>query len=574
MITPMGTPLQATLTGQDDLLHANNDAYEYLVGKILATDRSTCVEAILRNIEKAAQFAVESHTGRFADGAIENVALQIGVELDTAVAGKNQDFILPPTHHESRHILHVTTTVYEVGGHTRMLCHWVRKDLSSCHSVVLVNQNNEAIPSMLSEAVRDSGGTIIAFPPGSRICQKAAWLREIAKQNIDLVVMHHFGSDIVPTVAFAVPECPPVVILNHADHLFWVGSSVADMVISLRTAGAEYTKDRRFISCNHILPVPLTDTEGEISREDARSILGIGEDQVVLLSIGRAEKYRPSGQYDFVATANKILEQQPNAYLYVIGESVAGISRHLRYALHERLYFVGSIEDPSLYRVAADVYLESFPFGSQTALLEAALSGLPVVPAYAPLFPLLVANDDALKDILHNPHDEQEYINRVELLIRQPEHRVAMGVTLRNCLLVNHVGEGWLNRLTSIYKETDRLVHNPQPIFKSPCYMTNADISLSQWHAMAGRTYSTGSQGDAEGTILFHTAFVSKAVGNYATARKYAWLGVQHTPYRRSAWRLLAVTLLGKGWLIRWVKMFRTTLRRGTSGGVQRWSSR
>ncbi len=562
MRTRLQVTLATTLTGQDALLQANNNAYEYLVSKIPITRRPTCVEAVLGNIQKAAQFAVESHTGRFADGSIENVALQIGVDLES-VTTANQDFLLPFAHHESRRrILHVATAVFEIGGHTRMLHHWIRKDLSSCHSIVLLNQDNEVIPQWLSEAVRDSGGTIIALPPEARICQKATWLREIAKQNVDLAIMHHFGSDIVPIVAFAVPECPPVAILNHADHLFWMGSSVADMVINLRTAGAKYTENRRFVSCNHILPIPLKDPADEIPREAARRILGIAENQVVLLSIGRAEKYQPSGPYDFVATANKILDQQPNAHLYVVGESITGIARHLRCAPHKHLHFIGAVEDPSLYRIAADIYLESFPFGSQTALLEAALGGLPVVPAYAPLFPLLVANDDALKDILRNPRDEQEYINQVERLIRQPEHRATLGTTLRNALLVDHVGEGWLNRLTELYKETDRLLHNPQPIPKSPCYMTDADISLSEWHVMAGRTYSTGTQSDAQSVILFHIAFVSKVVGDYATARKSAWRAVQHSPYRRSAWRLLAVTLLGKGWLMQRVQTFRSWRRR------------
>jgi len=81
---------------------------------------------------------------------------------------------------------------------------------------------------------------------------------------------------------------------------------------------------------------------------------------------------------------------------------------------------VGSIEDPSVYRAAADIYLEGFPFGSQTALLEAALVALPVVSSYAPLFPLLAANDDAIQDLITNPKEEQEYMERVDLLIRQP----------------------------------------------------------------------------------------------------------------------------------------------------------
>jgi hypothetical protein len=231
----------------------------------------------------------------------------------------------------------------------------------------------------------------------------------------------------------------------------------------------------------------------------------------------------------------------------VVGESLAGIAPHLRCAAHERLHFVGSIEDPMLYRAAADVYMESFPFGSQTALLEAALQGLPVVPAYAPLFPLLVANDDALTDVLPNPHSEQEYVDRVDRLIQEPELRAELGATLQKRLLVDHVGQGWLDRLASMYLETDRLSHRPQPVPVSTCSMADADVSLSLWHVVAdGKTYTTGASGDEVGALLCHSAFVAKNVGNYSSARRFAWRAVRRDPYRRVVWRLFAITVLGK----------------------------
>ena len=411
---------------------------------------------------------------------------------------------------------------------------------------MLTNQKDVPIPQWLFEAVRTSGGKLVVFPQRSHLCQKARWLREMAKEGADLVVLHHFGSDVLPTVAFAVPECPPVAVLNHADHLFWLGSSVADMVINLRTVGAQHTAERRFVSCNYVIPVPLSYPQEKMSRWEARAALGIRKDIVMLLSIGRSEKYRSCGSYDFVVTANKILDRNPSAHLYVIGETAEGIAPYLRCAIHKHLHFVGSLEDPSLYRVAADVYMESFPFGSQTALLEAALSGLPVVPAYAPLFPLLVANDDTVKDILPNPHDENAYIECVDFLIRQPEQRAEMGTILRKRLLIDHVGDGWLKLLTIMYHKTDRLTHNPHPIPTLSFHATEADISLSLWHVMAGRTFAFSKLNDVEGATLCHTAFVAKVSGDYAMARRYAWRAIRHYPFQLSLWRFLTITLLGK----------------------------
>jgi len=443
-------------------LRANNEAYEWLVEKIHTINHRAEPETVLRQVVAAARFAAVFHPGRFADGAIENLALDIGTELDEIPAEVSDNRLSVPHKQSRRRVLHVATDVLEIGGHTRMLYHWVCNDYNSCHSLVLVNQRDiAAIPNWLSEAIQSSGGELVVFPAESELRQKARWLRETAKRIADLVVLHHCPFDVVPTVAFAIRECPPVAILNHADHLFWLGSSVADIVINLRTAGSEHTAECRFVEHNTVIPIPLAEPAKQTSRKQARQMLGIPEDQCMLLSVGREEKYRPCGAYDFVATVNKILDHQSAAHLYVVGETAAGISPYLNCALHKRLHFMGSIEDPRLYLMAADVYLESFPFGSNTALLEASMCGLPVVPAYAPLFPLLVANNDSLHDILSNPLHEEEYINRVDMLIRDPNQRLELGAMLRNRLLLDHTADGWLRRLTKIYDETDFLIHRP-----------------------------------------------------------------------------------------------------------------
>lgn len=203
--------------------------------------------------------------------------------------------------------------------------------------------------------------------------------------------------------------------------------------------------------------------------------------------------------------------------------------------------------------------MESFPFGSQTSLLEAALTGLPVVPAYAPLFLLLVANDDAVQDLIPNPKDEQEYMARVDLLIRDPEWRAELGRQLRERLLKDHVGAGWLDQLDAFYRRADRLMHRPQPIPASKFSATAADIGLSLWHAAAdGKTYTTGNPDDEIGARLRHSAFVAKYVGDYASARRFAWHAVRHDPCGRASWRLLLITVLGRaGKLIRRVLHWR-----------------
>jgi glycosyltransferase involved in cell wall biosynthesis len=525
-------------------LQSNSSAYEWFVDKIQKMDRQNEAEAILQAVERAGWFAGNFHTGRFSDGAIENLAFSIGESLDAHAVESKKEMLPTVPKDGRRRVLHVTPML-AMGGHRQLLYHWICNDRTSCHSLILINHTGD-VPERFSEAIRDSGGSLVTLSPNAQLCQKARSLREMARNNADLVVWHLIGSEVIPVAAFATHDCPPVVVIDHGDHLFWLGSSVADLVVNLRTVGAELTAKRRFGSCISVLPIPLLDPKAEISKADARRTLGVGDDQVLLLSIGRAEKYRPYGTYDFVATANKILDLHPNAHLYVVGETAAAITPFLNCKIHDRLHFMGSIEDPSIYRIAADIYVESFPFGSQTALLESALIGLPVVPAYAPLFPLLVANDDALTDILQNPKNEQEFIKRVSLLIDESEQRQSLGNALRERLLMDHVGKGWLERLAALYQKAECLTHNPRPIPASSCLMTNIDINLSQWHVMTGKPRLPHHPDDDIRAGLYHSAFVAKTVGDYATARRYAWNAVQRNLLVWASWRLLGIAMMGK----------------------------
>jgi len=540
-------------------LQVNSETYEELVHKTSTMGPQNEAEAVLDQVALAARFAVQFHPGRFVDGAIENLALEIGAQLRNITADESGIALpLAPKKGDRRRILHVATSVMGIGGHTRMLNNWVQSDKGSCHWLILTNQGDFPIPEWLSEAVRSTGGDLVVLPKGSGLCQKAKWLRGTARRVADLVVLHHGSFDVLPTVAFAVDGCPPVALLNHADHEFWLGGSVSDIVINLRTVGSEHTCMRRFISTNTVIPIPLPHMQKGMARSNARTALGIPQDQIVLLSVSRPIKYRPCGPYDFVATAGKILDRNPEAHLYVVGESSAGIAPYLRCGLHERLHFVGSIEDPSLYRIAADAYLESFPFGAQTALLEAAVSGLPVAPAYAPLFPLLVANDDAVKHLIPNPKNEQEYIEGVEQLIRQPELRNELGSKLRECLLLDHVGVGWQHRLTDLYRQTDFLSHRPKHLPTSQCKSDDADIGLSLWHAMAnGNNYFMDTSADIASAVLCHTAFLAKDTGDYARARRFIIRALRLDPYHWASWRLLLISLIG-----RWGKLLRQALPR------------
>lgn len=512
-------------------LLANDNAYSFLLARITPPERRLDADGLLASIQRAALFAGQFHSGRFADGALENVALSVGEQEAVYTAASNPG--------DKRRVLHVLTRAPSVAGHTRMLGHWIRADESSRHSLALTDPKGPACAPFLAAAVTQSGGTLTVLA-GATLLSRARELATISRAGADLVVLHHHSWDVVPVVAFALDGGPPVALLNHADHEFWLGATVADAVINLRSAGAEQATRRRFATRNLLLPVPLTDSPMQ-AKERARHALDIPADATVILTVGRGEKYRPTGTHDFFATAARILMGLPNALLIVVGESHEGIAPFLRAPLHEQVRLVGAVDDASLFRAAADVYIESFPFGSQTALLEACLSGLPAVPAYAPLFPLLVANDDAIVKVLPNPTSEAEYVERTRALATDANLRLCLGAELRRRIVATHLGEHWLEQLRSIYEVTDTLAHAPRRIPATNCITTPGDVALAERHTLANRL------GVRRGPLreLLHASNVARMVGDDCRARNVALFALRRYPATVEAWRLVGTTLLG-----------------------------
>lgn len=531
----------------DCFLHANNRAYEWVATKARNSKLKGDMESAIKYVEVAADFAASFHSGRFADGGIENILLDIGSTLPTDSPAMQVQSLYCVSDPEKRRVLHVATQMVTLGGHSRMLYRWICRDTSSAHSLIITCQGNKEIPSWLSDAIITSGGKVILLPIDVSVCDKALLLRNAAHEYADLVVLHHDGHDTVPSLAFAKAGGPPVVVLNHADHHFWLGSSVADAVINLRSKACPHTASRRFIDNNIVLPIPL-DAMSEIkTRQAARDSLRIPRDQIMMLSIGRAIKYRPCGDYDFVATAARILQREPKAHIYVVGETTDGIRPYLRSELHDRLHFVGGVEDPSEMRSAADIYLESFPFGSQTALLESALMALPAVTAYAPLFELLVTQDDAIENLLVNPSNEAEYVDRTLDLAADSDGRDSLGRQLRERLLQAHVGDGWMECLQNVYQFTDKLQHYPRYLPICEIGYSSVDLCLSHWHVVPnGKDHVAVTEENAASALACHSSYVARYVGDISASRRFAWKAAILNPMTKHPWRLLGISFLGK----------------------------
>jgi hypothetical protein len=187
------------------------------------------------------------------------------------------------------------------------------------------------------------------------------------------------------------------------------------------------------------------------------------------------------------------------------------------------------VADASRYQKAADVYIEGFPFGSQTALLEAALAGVVPVRAYAPPLDLLVSGDEILDDLVPTPSSEAEYIRLVLSLALETPTRERFSQQLRERAIQCHTGSGWRKRLEKVYETLGKQKHKPQLLPQSDGLSTERDVALAGWQA--ARSQSEGGMKALVRATLVKAAYRARENGEQGGAmtmlghclRQYGW---------------------------------------------------
>jgi hypothetical protein len=319
------------------------------------------------NLAKLAlHFAVFNHTGRFSSKIIENELLNIARAQNIALPAQ----FAPLT------TLHVFTQCYPKGGHTKVAGRWIKfSSDTEKHSVILLDQNALPVPEWLNRAVEDKKGELISLDNALSDLEKALILRKTASQ-FEKIVLHVHMFDVIHLLAFGTEEFKrPVLFFNHADHCFWSGVSIADMVLSFRGGALELCKKKRGVKNNRLLPLPL---EQPVSYQKlTRKDLQIEKKQKVILSIGESYKFKPIDGYDFVETMLEIVMKHKNTVVIVIGPSLDEPYWENAYRKSgNKIKAIGPVYDKNIfysYIDIADLYIQSFPLSSITSFFDVIL---------------------------------------------------------------------------------------------------------------------------------------------------------------------------------------------------------
>jgi hypothetical protein len=465
-----------------------------------------------------ARFAWDNCTGYYANWQLEGVLNKIGAQINDLQVGTDNKI---QRQTGKLNILHVATELYDTGGHTKLLLNWAKNDTTNNNRIVVTQQEFKDLPV---RNITSSGLDLADFTfldNESNFLEKAKQLRGIAKEY-DCIILHIHNYDVIPVIAFSCSNLPPVAFLNHSDHIFWLGTSISDLVLQIREANIKLDEKRRNLSNQFFLPIPVPNDGFKGTYTEVRKKLAINDNQVVLLSTGHEYKYRPTSKYNFFEHIIHVLDAHAAALLFIAGIGPAS-DLAKKYA-HDRIIYLGHVNDLYKYETACDIYVEGFPFPSFTAMLQPGIKGKPIQLMYEPMPVVAFFTDNTLgfeypaenawgEDLGHLIESVEK---RSELVNKQQQHFNTF-----------YGAESWSERLNCMYKKLILLKHTITINIDSIYFETPNEYYLA---SISHNTYITPfSFKNKQANLLF----------------KHAKMLLMRTKYKYIA-QLLYSRLLGK----------------------------
>ena len=194
------------------------------------------------------------------------------------------------------------------------------------------------------------------------------------------------------------------------------------------------------------------------SRESGQQLLGIRENDRIILAVGRLSREKAFG--DLLAAMAQLKSKHPhlNPHLYIAGEGPDRASLESNAStlgIASSVTFTGPIKDLAPWYAAADLLaISSEKEGSPNALLEAMAARLPVVATRVGGIPEIVTdNETALLVPAQNP---EALAAAIAQILTEPETVRAMAERAHETIVRRFDPEARAEKLAAIYAEVMR----------------------------------------------------------------------------------------------------------------------
>jgi hypothetical protein len=190
-----------------------------------------------------------------------------------------------------------------------------------------------------------------------------------------------------------------------------------------------------------------------------------------------------------------VLEAHPGSLLLAVGPPDSGPWAEYRTATNGRIQALGERPDLNAFYAAADIYLDSFPLGSATAMLDAGMFGIASLGLSTPLSRANMAGDITQERCATHKATREEYEEELHRLIEDPVYRKERGAEISRGVREDHIPPDWngyLERLMAMVParhapaELPELRHEPDmDDFFLACIQQAAGMSVHVYDFLA-----------------------------------------------------------------------------------------
>ena len=328
-------------------------------------------------------------------------------------------------------ILHLNTNLDVTSGVTRCI-ELLSKNLSNDfehHVIVFQGDDAKACGSNTFLVINEIGSSSVIH----KITMPFKIWRYIIRHRIDIVHSHHRYMDFVATLILRICDIRTITTVHSKVYgkksLSYKSSTLIAVSNSIRDHLTNYygVNDNRIRLINYFV-----DSEALIcaqSREDMRSQLGIGSDEILLGYVGRIDIDEKG--VDLLVSAFEILKKGYNGlrFMLVGGGKDLDLVERMDIEKNLKIIFVPGTKDVFDYFQCIDLFvlpsrIDPFPY----VMLEAAALKIPIIAARVDGIPEFI--DDGVNGLIFEKNNLNDLVCKIELMLSDETLRQELSMRL------------------------------------------------------------------------------------------------------------------------------------------------
>lgn len=275
-----------------------------LLGKMLHDDLSETI----KSAEYLGRLLWHNHMGIYS-------LVEFEKDLIETFADSMQSGEISQPAAKTESTLFVVSEPFMTGGHTRLMERLAEGLLDKPNLLV----TRSAQPDIL-QRLGNYFNAIVIINADEDTKRKVV---AIAQQIVcyQQVVLNIHPDDIVTVIACGLAkkysQDVKLFFVNHADHVFNYGASIADYWFQISAYGAKIDRLRGLKGQVTFLGIPVGKSQDLYPQSDKRVV-----SKSVYMTAGSAEKYKPVNGYSIFPLLNMLLKKERSATLYAIGPNI------------------------------------------------------------------------------------------------------------------------------------------------------------------------------------------------------------------------------------------------------------